>query len=841
VIETPKPPASPRPLNAASHGFRIYGARLAIWWERVWFCLWPALCVVAAFLIVSLLGLLPDLNGWLHLVILIGFGLAFAYAIGWLVPGLRRPSRREAIRRLEQVNQLEHRPLTRIEDPLATGNVDREAAALWELYRRRTASQLGNLRIGAPHPNIVAKDPFALRAVLGLLLVVALVVGWKDAPERLHRAVSPSLSGFDFGSDVTVTLSVTPPAYTDVAPLFLEHRPASETGADTAAAPAAISIPAGSLVLAQLQGLSEAPTLKLGDASTPFEPLEPGTFQGKGEIRSGSRLAVAVEDQEIVGWPVTIVPDNAPSIDFAAKPGASERFALRLAYKAADDYGIRSVNATIRRADGKTGPGGIARIELRLPLPGVDPKKAQQVTFHDLTPHAWAGLPVEIQLTASDAVGQTGKSAWIKTILPERVFNHPVARAVVEQRKRLIESPDQALNVARKLYSIGAQPQLYNNDLIAVLAFEVATGRLALAMQDDTRPGERTKAIGSVVDLMWDLALRIEEGEFAMAEKQLRELQEALQKALAGDATDEEIQKLMDELQQAMDRYVDALKEKMEREPRGPRSRPQMNSNLMEMRREDLQKMLERARELAKSGSREAARDLLAQMQQLLENLQTQQMNAEMDPDLQEAMKMLDDMQKLIDRQQELLDQTFRDAQEQQQQGQQGQPQDGQQQQPGDGGQQQAAKQEGLRQGLGEMMRRYSDMMGDIPQSLGRAEGEMRESSRALGEGRPGDAVPPQSRALSDMQQALQDMTQKMAEALQSQQGRTGRDQFGRNEDPLGRDEEGMGSPFGDVQIPEQPDMQRAQEILEELRRRASERSRPRLERDYIERLLKQF
>src|SRR5262245_7038290 len=626
----------------------------------MWFCLWPALCVVAAFLIVSLLGLLPDLNGWLHLVILIGFGLALAYAIGWLVPGLRRPSRGEAIRRLEQVNALEHRPLTRIEDRLATGNHDREAAALWELYRRRTASQLGKLRIGAPHPNIVAKDPFALRAILGLLLVVALVVGWKDAPERLERAVKPTLSGFNFGDEVTVTLSVTPPAYTDVAPLFLEHRPANDAGAGSAgqAAPATISIPAGSLVLAQLQGLSETPTLKLGDASTPFEPLEPGTYQGKGEIKSGARLAVSVEDQEIAGWPVTIVPDNAPSIDFAAKPGASERFALRLAYKATDDYGVRSVNATIRRADGKTGPGGISRIELRLPLPGVDPKKAQQLSFHDLTPHAWAGLPVEIQLTATDAIGQTGSSPWVNATLPERVFRHPVARAVVEQRKRLIESPEQALTVACKLYSIGAQPQLYNNDLTAVLAFEVATGRLALAMNDGTRPAERNSAVSSVVDLMWDLALRIEEGEFAMAEKQLRELQDALQKALAGNASDEEIQKLMDDLQEAMDRYVDALKEKMDREPRGPRSRPQMNSNLMEMRREDLQKMLEQARELAKSGARDAARDLLAQMQQLLENLQTQQMNAEMNPDLQEAMKMLDDMQNQIDKQQEEPNQT---------------------------------------------------------------------------------------------------------------------------------------------------------------------------------------
>jgi uncharacterized protein (TIGR02302 family) len=792
------------------------------------------LCVIAAFLIVSLLGLLPDLNGWLHLIVLIGFGLALAYAIGWLLPGLRRPSRTEAIRRLEQVNELEHRPLTRLEDQLATGNVDREAAALWDLYRRRTQSQLGNLRIGAPHPNVVAKDPFALRAILGLLLVVAIIVGWRDAPERLERSLTPSLSGFSFGDGVTVTMSITPPAYTNVAPLFLEHNPASEPGAaEGATPPAAISVPTGSLVLAQLQGLSDAPTLQLGDGSAAFEPLEPGTFQGKGEIKSGSRLAVTLDDTEVAGWPITIVPDNAPAIDFASPPGATERFALRLVYMASDDYGIQSINATIRRADGQAGPGGLSRIDLRLPLPGIDPKKVQQASFHDLTPHAWAGMTVEIQLTATDAIGQTGTSAWLKTVLPERQFNHPVARAVVEQRKQLMTTPEQAMNVARRLYSIAAQPQLYNDDLVAVLAFEVATGRLALAMQDGVRPGEREAGIASVVDLLWDLALRIEEGDFAMAEKELRALQEALQKALAENASDEEIQKLMDELQQAMDRYVDALMEKMQNEPRGPRSRPQMNSQMMEMRREDLQKMLERARDLAKSGARDAARDLLAQMQQMLESLQTQQMNAEMDPNMAEAMQMLEDMEKLIEQQQELLDQTFRDAQQQQQQG-----QDGQQQQPGQGGPQQSARQEALRDQLGQMMRRYADLLGDIPQSLGRAEGDMRESSRALGEGRPQDAVPAQSRALNNMQQAMQDMTNQMAEAMR-QGGRTGRDQMGVNEDPLGR-ENGMDN-YGNVQIPDQPDMQRAQEILEELRRRASERSRPRLERDYIERLLKQF
>ena len=185
-------------------------------------------------------------------------------------------------------------------------------------------------------------------------------------------------------------------------------------------------------------------------------------------------------------------------------------------------------------------------------------------------------------------------------------------------------------------------------------------GRLAIAANSQMiTPREREEELQSVVDLLWDLALRIEEGEFAMAEKHLRSLQDALQKALAENASDEEVQKLMDELQQAMDRYVDALKDKMDREPRGPRSRPQMNSNTVEMRREDLQKMLERARDMAKAGNRDAARELLAQMQQMLESLQTQQMAGNMSEDMEKAMQMLEDMDQLMDKQQELMDQTL--------------------------------------------------------------------------------------------------------------------------------------------------------------------------------------
>ena len=71
----------------------------------------------------------------------------------------------------------------------------------------------------------------------------------------------------------------------------------------------------------------------------------------------------------------------------------------------------------------------------------------------------------------------------------------------------------------------------------------------------------------------------------------------------------------------------------------------------------------------------------------------------------------------------------------------------------------------------------------------------------------------------------------------------TGRQQSGGNQtDPLGRPLHGRD--LGDdltVKIPGEIDVQRVRRILEELRRRLSDPSRPQIELDYIERLLKDY
>jgi uncharacterized protein (TIGR02302 family) len=802
--------------------FRIWLARWALLWEQFWPSFWPTFVVVGLFLIAALFDLLPLLPGWLHLALLIGFAAAFAYAIGRIWPALRFPGFMEGLRRIERVNDLVHRPLTGLADDLATSAGDPAASRLWEQYRRRIARGIGRLRVGVPQAGFIERDPFALRVLLGLVLLIAVVGGWRDAPERLLRALTPNLSSLAATGPVNLTLSLTPPTYTNLAPIFLEVGDKAAAGA-----PSELRLPIGTSVLAILQGGPETPDLMLGQVAKPFDAIEPGAYQVKAEIRAGDRLAVTRGGVEIAGWPLTVIPDQPPSVAFMTPPGAGERKALRIAYAASDDYGLATVTATIRRADGKTGPGDTSEIPLRLTLSGADPRKAQEISYHDLTPHPWAGLPVKIQLTATDAIGQTATSDVVEIVLPERIFHHPIARAVIEQRKRLIANPENRRSVARALYAIGAQPPTYNDDLVVVLGLEVAQRRLIL---DPTGA-----SVDSVQSLLWELALRIEEGDLAVAERELRRLQQALQDALANNASDEEIERLMNELQQAMDQFMDALAEKMRRDMEQQAGRPhqrQFDPNMMEVHREDLQKMLERARELAKGGARDAARNLLSQLQEMLENMQAMPYGQSTDPATAEAMQMLEDMDRLAKRQQELLDQTFRHSQEMG---------EGQESMPnGDPG---AADQEGLRRELGELMRRYGEMMGDIPRPLGRAERAMRDATEALKQGRPGEAIDPQSQALGELQKGMQDMANAMMQQLQQQAGRNpGQDPSGQNRDPLGRNENGTGAiDTTDVKIPEQSDVQRARELIDELRRRSGDRARPKVERDYIDRLLKRF
>jgi hypothetical protein len=104
--------------------------------------------------------------------------------------------------------------------------------------------------------------------------------------------------------------------------------------------------------------------------------------------------------------------------------------------------------------------------------------------------------------------------------------------------------------------------------------------------------------------------------------------------------------------------------------------------------------------------------------------------------------------------------------------------------------------------------------------------------------------VEQQGEALEALRQAGRTMAQQLMERFQgsgtegAMDGRSrgqGRDGIGR---PTGG---GFGAATEDIGIPDENEIRKAREILDELRRRAGDRNRPPIERQYLDRLLPRF
>jgi uncharacterized protein (TIGR02302 family) len=280
---------------------------------------------------------------------------------------------------------------------------------------------------------------------------------------------------------------------------------------------------------------------------------------------------------------------------------------------------------------------------------------------------------------------------------------------------------------------------------------------------------------------------------------------------------------------------------------------------------QDLKSMLDRLERLSRSGDKDAAKQLLEQLQQMLENLQMAQPGQGGD-DMEQALNELGDM---IRKQQQLRDKTFKQGQDSRRdrsRGKQGDQSMGDLQQDQQGLRDRLKKlqEELAKRGMGPNQRgdkgqrgekgqqgqqgQQGGDQGDGEDGLDQADGAMGDATGRLGEGNADGAVDSQGRAL----EALRKGAQSLAEAMQQGDGDQpgdgpgnprGRQQGAQNgTDPLGRPLKH--NEFNDdysVKIPGEIDVQRVRRILEELRRRLADPARPQIELDYIERLLKDY
>ncbi|OJF92296.1 TIGR02302 family protein [Pararhizobium antarcticum] len=853
-------------------GAKRWLASLVLFSEQVVPRAVPPLIVILLFLSTAWFGFFRSVPAWLHGLTLIAFAAAF---IALLVPlaRIRWPKVADADRMLEERNALPHQAIRVQDDQPATDGAF--GLALWQEHQKRMARMIGALEAGLPRPDIARHDPLGLRAVPVLLVCIAFAYSYSNRAGLLSDVVhlpQPVVSK----PDVRIDAWVTPPAYTGRAPIFLTGSQAGQQAtAEALRIPqfsdvtVRITSAAGSTPVTYLEKDATAPiVIAAEEAKASTEPTgKPVETAAVAPVQGETHLYKITRDGALdVGgrqWAFTVIPDSVPEIAFDGLPRGTVNAALEIGFLAKDDYGLQQAWAEIKPLETLAADARplYPLPEYRLDLPRRNGREAKGLTSRNLSEHPLSGKRVRITLVARDAAGQEGRSVPQDMVLPGRAFFEPLAGAVAEQRQ-VFALDAKALPRALDLNdAVMIRPDENIPNLTHYLLLQSGRSRMEVAYNDDM--------LRDAADHLWEIALGIEDGDLSLADRRLRDAQQALSDALEKGASDEEIAALMQELRDAMQEYMKALAQQAMKNPQMA-ARPEQNNSL---RQQDLEKMMDQIENLAKSGAKDQARQMLSEMQRMMNNLQAGRPQQQQGQENSEMRQQMDKLGELMQQQQQLMDETFKFDQALRDRMQRGDPLQGEdselfgQQMPQDPGQspqdqqqsgeqnptdemtaeqlkealkQLRAQQEALGKQLGEIQKGLEGMGIKPGKGFGEAGREMQGAAGALGEGQGEQAVGSQGRALQALRDGAQDMMQQMQGQGQGPGQGQGVPQYGQNgRDPLGRRQQNAGPDFGDqVKVPDEIDTQRAREILEEIRRRLGTNSSPETERLYLERLL---
>lgn len=843
----------------------IFRARLALAWERVWPLLVPVLTIAGLFVALSWLGLWRIVSDPVRIGLLIVFAIALIAA---LVPlaRLALPRQTDAVRRVEQVSALQHRPASGLRDTLSPVAEDAGAMALWTAHRKRLLAQMSGLRAGVPKPDLIRNDRNGWRFAVPVLLALAAFVASGEHLVRLGEAFT-AVPVRIAAAGARIDAWIDPPAYTRQAPVFLSRR--SATGEQTP-----VSVPQDSALTVRVVSQVAAEILiETASGRQILEPAEPAASGASGDPSGGetirtyrtmlqSPVTITVRHGEgQTQYFVSVVEDLPPTVT-RGEIIVNRVGSFTMKFDVADDYGVTGGSVTFSpKVPAVAGARPLVEapgVKLRLTRPrrGVTQDTAR--AFVRLDDHPFAGLEITADTLVTDAAGQEGRPADDGAMtLPARRFFNPVARALVEQRQILALDANRQHHVAQALDAMTIAPEQFLKDASIYLGLRVGYSRLIKATTDDD--------LRDMLDYLWTMARQIEDGALSDAEERLNAAREALQEALENDASEEEIARLTQELRQAMQEFLQSLAEQMARQGNDlPQFMPNLDGRLLSQR--DFDAMLDRIEDLARLGDRDAARQLLSELQSLLDNLQMARRRGQMqNGDAGQMMEQLEELGRLMREQQLLMDDTFR-ADQGQRPLQRGPRQRGQRQQ----GQQGPLSPSELAEILRQLQQGQSDLHGGLQQlleqlrqgqqggqqgqqggqpgqqfgqgeglrALGRAGRAMGDATRSLGEGQTRGAYGQQGEALEAMREGLEGMMQQMF-GQQGQQQSAGRGPNRDQRDPLGRPQRTQGPDLGNnVQIPDEIDVERVRRILNAIRERLGERFRPRFELDYLERLL---
>ena len=796
---------------------------LGLWAERLFRAFWPLWTLVITGLGLLSFGVLDHLPleaGWFGLISLLAATLWAA------VHGFRqfhRPTRDDALTRLDAT--LPGRPLAALRDTQAIGADDPASQAVWNAHRARMAARAATARAVQPNLRLASRDPFGLRYMALTLLVVSLMFGslWRVASltdlapgNGAQAATGPAWEGW-----------AQPPAYTGKPTLYLADQ-----------LDEMLTLPAGTRVSLRFYG--EPGALILAETvSGRTEPVPASQLNQEFTITQSGRIAIQGDGGR--EWLITVLPDAPPAIEAQGAMNREADGRFKQDFTATDDYGVTKGDVVIaldlpgtdRRYGLTILPEDAKPVTLDLPMPMKrDRRKVDQTLVDDLSKDLLANLPVTMTFSATDAAGQTDQSQPLQTTLPGRRFFDPLASALIEMRRDLMWNRQNAPRVVQILRAVTNEPEGFIRNEKAYLRLRVLIAQLdtRAATLDPTTRDE-------MAEELWQISLMVEEGDLASALERLKRAQDRVDEAIRNGASPAEIEALMQEMQDALNDYM-----RQQAEQNGGADQPQTSQNgqSMQMSQDQLNQMLQKLEQLMKEGKTAEAQELMDQLRDFMNNMRVTQGDGQGSGQGSPGDQAMKGLGETLRDQQGLSDDSFRDLQ------------NGPGTEPGDQqGQSLAERQKRLQQKL-DQLRNGGDLPGagdpkgqEGRRELDRAGRAMEDAERALRDGNLPEALDRQAEALDALRGGIRNLGEAQAQDQQDggQQGQaTTRDGPEGQRDPLGR-ETGQSANMGtDRSLLQGTDVyRRAQDLLDEIRRRAGEQSRPEGERGYLKRLLDLF
>ena len=833
--------------------------------EQITFAFWPLWTILLLIIAALAFGYLS----WAPVELFWATAVALPVALIWmLVRGVRNfrwPRAEDAVARLD--GTLPGRPLATLSDSLAVGRQDEGSSAVWQAHLARMLVRVRQARAVPPDLNLARRDPFSMRYAALTAFLMAVLFGsiWKVA-ELPYPGVAQSQA-----ASVAASWEgwIEPPTYTGRPTLYLNSMAAGS-----------MDVPQGSRVTVRLYGAAEELALSQTVSDKPSAAEQGGNATVPAEqrtydftiARSGT---IVIDGEGGRAWDIVAMRDAPPTVELTGPMKRMATGAMSQPFRAKDDIAVVKGKAHFeldlasvdRRYGLSAAPDVQPALVFDLPMPVSGSRKDfTEILGEDASKHPWANLPVKMTLTVADATGQTTVSGPHDVILPGRRFFDPLAAAIVETRRDLLwSSGANGKRVVQILKAITYKPEGFFQNQRAYLMLRVALRRLDAAVQS----GGLTSGLrDETAEVLWNTALLIEEGGLGDALERMKKAQEKLSEAIRNGASEDEIKKLMDDLRGATDDYLRMLAERGQEDPSDKFAKNQPSQSITQ---DQIQQMMDEIQKLMEEGKMAEAQALLEQLNQLMQNLKVTEGQGGDKSQQGKGGKSMKDLRQTLRDQQDLSDDAFR-----QQQGDsrgqssnprdhrpgqdraspgQGEPQDQQGDGEGSGafpkpGMGLAERQKALRDELRRQQGALPDAQGQdadaARRSLEDAGKAMKEAEDALRDGDMPGAIDRQAEAIEKLRDGMRSLNKALSQDDNRMSGADGQAEGDPKSemprDPLGRTE-GLSGQSGTEKgmLPGKDVYGRARDLLDEIRRRSSDQTRPIEELDYLRRLLGQY